>query len=157
MDDQREIDICVEIAVLEFSTYQYIYLQLKQNEWVGNFALGASYISLPWWAGQALFGTDAAKWICVSAIDVTQLSVAVTKKPKWSYRDNDVLRIDLPGNDLEFTKEGGRLMLTATEDNDVDFTPRTYRIEVVYDPAHKKVNVIGGGSTNGVTWIHFNI
>ncbi|CAN7005527.1 unnamed protein product [Brassica rapa subsp. trilocularis] len=58
------------------------------------------------------------------------------------------LRIDLPGNDLEFTKEGGRLVLTATEDNDVDFTPRTYRIEVVYDPAHKKVNVIGGGSTN---------
>lgn len=67
------------------------------------------------------------------------------------------LRIDLPGNDLEFTKEGGRLVLTATEDNDVDFTPRTYRIEVVYDPAHKKVNVIGGGSTNGVMWIHFNI
>ncbi|KAG2258852.1 hypothetical protein Bca52824_078146 [Brassica carinata] len=31
----------------------------------------------PRWAGQALFGTDAAKWICVSAIDVTQLSVAV--------------------------------------------------------------------------------
>ncbi|KAH0893664.1 hypothetical protein HID58_056093 [Brassica napus] len=29
------------------------------------------------WARQALFGTDAAKWICVSAIDVTQLSVAV--------------------------------------------------------------------------------
>ncbi|KAF2610189.1 hypothetical protein F2Q70_00008751 [Brassica cretica] len=28
------------------------------------------------WAGQALFGTEAAKWICVSAIDVTQLSVA---------------------------------------------------------------------------------
>lgn len=68
-----------------------------------------------------------------------------------------MLRIDLPGNDLEFTKEGGRLVLTATEDNDVDFTPRTYRIEVVYDPAHKKVNVIGGGSTNGVMWIHFNI
>ncbi|KAH0865523.1 hypothetical protein HID58_082734 [Brassica napus] len=53
------------------------FVKLKQNGWVGNFALGASYISLPWWAGQALFGTDAAKWICVSAIDVTQLSVAV--------------------------------------------------------------------------------
>ncbi|XWS43863.1 hypothetical protein CRYUN_Cryun16bG0140900 [Craigia yunnanensis] len=32
-------------------------LKLKQNGWIGNFALGASYISLPWWAGQALFGT----------------------------------------------------------------------------------------------------
>lgn len=24
-------------------------LQLKQNGWIGNFALGASYISLPWY------------------------------------------------------------------------------------------------------------
>ncbi|KAF9591334.1 hypothetical protein IFM89_003957 [Coptis chinensis] len=107
------------------SLLSYIYsappLKLKQNGWVGNFALGASYISLPWWAGQSLFGTltpdvvvltllysiaglgiaiindfksiegdramglqslpvafgvDAAKWICVGAIDITQLSVA---------------------------------------------------------------------------------
>ncbi|KAK9126704.1 hypothetical protein Scep_015550 [Stephania cephalantha] len=107
------------------SFLSYIYsappLKLKQNGWIGNFALGASYISLPWWAGQALFGTltldvvvltllysiaglgiaiindfksiegdramglqslpvafgiDTAKWICVGAIDITQLSVA---------------------------------------------------------------------------------
>lgn len=107
------------------SFISYIYsappLKLKQNGWIGNFALGSSYISLPWWAGQALFGTltpdvvvltllysiaglgiaivndfksvegdramglqsipvafgtEAAKWICVSAIDITQLSVA---------------------------------------------------------------------------------
>ncbi|VVB05391.1 unnamed protein product [Arabis nemorensis] len=107
------------------SLLSYIYsappLKLKQNGWVGNFALGASYISLPWWAGQALFGTltpdvvvltllysiaglgiaivndfksvegdramglqslpvafgtETAKWICVGAIDITQLSVA---------------------------------------------------------------------------------
>lgn len=39
----------------------YVYsappLKLKQNGWTGSYALGASYISLPWWAGQALFGT----------------------------------------------------------------------------------------------------
>ncbi|KAL2902008.1 Chlorophyll synthase chloroplastic [Bienertia sinuspersici] len=107
------------------SFISYIYsappLKLKQNGWIGNFALGSSYISLPWWAGQALFGTltpdivvltllysiaglgiaivndfksiegdramglqsipvafgiEAAKWICVGAIDITQLSVA---------------------------------------------------------------------------------
>ncbi|RVW84953.1 Chlorophyll synthase, chloroplastic [Vitis vinifera] len=117
------------------SLLSYIYsappLKLKQNGWIGNFALGASYISLPWcdiffflnpwWAGQALFGTlnpdiivltllysiaglgiaivndfksvegdralglqslpvafgaETAKWICVGAIDITQLSVA---------------------------------------------------------------------------------
>ncbi|KFF41882.1 MAG: chlorophyll synthase ChlG [Candidatus Atelocyanobacterium thalassa] len=38
----------------------YIYsappLKLKRNGWLGNYALGASYIALPWWAGHALFG-----------------------------------------------------------------------------------------------------
>ncbi|KAJ8647576.1 hypothetical protein MRB53_000599 [Persea americana] len=107
------------------SLMSYVYsarpLKLKQNGWIGNFALGASYIALPWWAGQALFGTltpdifvltivysiaglgiaiindfksiegdralglqslpvifgmDTAKWICVSAIDMTQISIA---------------------------------------------------------------------------------
>ncbi|GAB0492860.1 hypothetical protein MMPV_004130 [Pyropia vietnamensis] len=32
-------------------------LKLKQNGWAGTYALGASYISLPWWAGQSVFGT----------------------------------------------------------------------------------------------------
>ncbi|KAK1311953.1 hypothetical protein QJS10_CPA07g01137 [Acorus calamus] len=107
------------------SLVSYIYsappLKLKQNGWIGNFAMGASYIGLPWWAGQALFGTltpdiivltmlysiaglgiaivndfksiegdralglkslpvaygvETAKWICVGAIDMTQISVA---------------------------------------------------------------------------------
>ena len=38
----------------------YIYsappLKLKRNGWLGNYALGASYIALPWWTGHALFG-----------------------------------------------------------------------------------------------------
>ncbi|MBZ8178501.1 chlorophyll synthase ChlG [Oscillatoria salina] len=38
----------------------YIYsappIKLKKNGWLGNYALGASYIALPWWAGHALFG-----------------------------------------------------------------------------------------------------
>ncbi len=38
----------------------YIYsappLKLKQNGWLGSYALGASYITLPWCAGHALFG-----------------------------------------------------------------------------------------------------
>ena len=42
------------------SIISYIYsappLKLKQNGWAGNYALGASYISLPWWCGQAVFG-----------------------------------------------------------------------------------------------------
>jgi len=43
------------------SFISYIYsappLKLKQtNGWLSSYALGASYIALPWWAGQALFG-----------------------------------------------------------------------------------------------------
>lgn len=42
------------------SVISYIYsappLKLKQNGWLGNYALGSSYISLPWWCGQAMFG-----------------------------------------------------------------------------------------------------
>ena len=38
------------------SIYSAPPLKLKQNGWLGNYALGASYIALPWWAGQALFG-----------------------------------------------------------------------------------------------------
>jgi chlorophyll synthase len=97
--------------------------KLKANGWQGTFALGSSYIALPWWCGHAMFnaasispeevvltilysiaglgiaivndfksiegdtalgmnslpvafGVDTAKWICVGAIDVTQLGVA---------------------------------------------------------------------------------
>jgi len=50
----------VFILALGGSFISYIYsappLKLKQNGWLGNYALGASYIALPWWAGQALFG-----------------------------------------------------------------------------------------------------
>ena len=38
------------------SFISYIYsappLKLKQSGWAGNYALGSSYIALPWWAGQ---------------------------------------------------------------------------------------------------------
>merc|ERR1711988_1931299 len=44
-----------------FGTFiAYIYsappLKLKQQGWAGSFALGSSYISLPWLCGQAMFG-----------------------------------------------------------------------------------------------------
>lgn len=49
------------------SLLSYIYsappLKLKKNGWLGNYALGASYIALPWWAGHALFG--ALNWTIV--------------------------------------------------------------------------------------------
>jgi chlorophyll synthase len=56
----HESPVLFELAV--FGAFiSYIYsappLKLKQSGWAGNYALGASYIALPWWAGQALFGT----------------------------------------------------------------------------------------------------
>lgn len=51
----------ITVLAVGGSIVSYIYsappLKLKQNGWLGNYALGASYIALPWWAGQALFGT----------------------------------------------------------------------------------------------------
>ncbi|KAK9124540.1 hypothetical protein Sjap_014142 [Stephania japonica] len=111
---------------LSGSLVSYVYsappLKLKRNVWVGNCAMGVSYICLPWWAGQVSFGNlttetmeltliysnaglgiailndfksikgdtelglqqsipvafgiDAAKWISIGAIDITQIAVA---------------------------------------------------------------------------------
>lgn len=56
----HEQPIMLYLAVFG-SFISYIYsappLKLKQSGWAGNYALGSSYIALPWWAGQALFGT----------------------------------------------------------------------------------------------------
>ncbi|MGI0493036.1 chlorophyll synthase ChlG [Alkalinema pantanalense CENA528] len=50
----------ITVMAIGGSLISYIYsappLKLKQNGWLGNYALGASYIALPWWAGHALFG-----------------------------------------------------------------------------------------------------
>ncbi|MBE9207131.1 chlorophyll synthase ChlG [Nostoc sp. LEGE 06077] len=55
----HEFPTVVALAIFG-SLVSYIYsappLKLKQNGWLGNYALGASYIALPWWAGHALFG-----------------------------------------------------------------------------------------------------
>lgn len=50
----------ITVTAIGGSFVSYIYsappLKLKKNGWLGNYALGASYIALPWWAGHALFG-----------------------------------------------------------------------------------------------------
>lgn len=61
LDKWADHDWPVNMALTLFGVFMaYIYsappLKLKQNGWTGSFALGMSYIALPWWAGQALFG-----------------------------------------------------------------------------------------------------
>ena len=64
------------------SFVSYIYsappLKLKQNGWLGNYALGASYIALPWWAGQALFGSLDWKIVVLTLVySMAGLGIAV--------------------------------------------------------------------------------
>ena len=70
------------VLTLFGSFVAYIYsappLKLKKNGWAGNYALGASYIALPWWAGQALFGTLDWKIIVITLIySMAGLGIAV--------------------------------------------------------------------------------
>ena len=70
------------LLALGGSFVSYIYsappLKLKQNGWLGNYALGASYIALPWWAGQALFGLlTCATALLTLAYSLAGLGIAV--------------------------------------------------------------------------------
>jgi len=72
----------VLLLALGGSFVSYIYsappLKLKQNGWLGNYALGASYIALPWWAGQALFGKlTIVTAILTLAYSLSGLGIAV--------------------------------------------------------------------------------
>jgi len=52
--------VVTAIALFGFFV-SYIYsappIKLKQNGWTGDIAIGLCYISLPWWCGQAVFGS----------------------------------------------------------------------------------------------------
>merc|ERR1711966_374549 len=61
LDAWAGLDFPTVLALSVFGSFiSYIYsappLKLKQNGWAGNYALGCSYISLPWWCGQDVFG-----------------------------------------------------------------------------------------------------
>ena len=64
------------------SGISYIYsappLKLKQSGWIGNYALGSSYITLPWLAGQALFGMVTADVVVLTMLySVAGLGIAI--------------------------------------------------------------------------------
>ena len=79
----------------------YIYsappLKLKQNGWLGNYALGASYIALPWWAGQALFGTLTPTVMVVTLIySLAGLGIAIVNDFKSVEGDRELGLKSLP-------------------------------------------------------------
>lgn len=77
-------DFPINLALAIFGSFiSYIYsappLKLKQNGWAGNYALGASYISLPWWCGQAVFGEldRPVYWILPILYSIAGLGIAI--------------------------------------------------------------------------------
>ena len=79
----------------------YIYsappLKLKQNGWLGNYALGASYIALPWWAGHALFGTLNSTLIILTLVySLAGLGIAVVNDFKSVEGDRQLGLKSLP-------------------------------------------------------------
>ena len=83
------------------SFISYIYsappLKLKKNGWLGNYALGASYIALPWWAGHALFGELNTTVIVLTLIySMAGLGIAVVNDFKAVEGDRQLGLQSLP-------------------------------------------------------------
>ncbi|MBD1935674.1 MULTISPECIES: chlorophyll synthase ChlG [Cyanophyceae] len=79
----------------------YIYsappLKLKKNGWLGNYALGASYIALPWWTGHALFGElNATIMILTLFYSLAGLGIAVVNDFKSVEGDRQLGLQSLP-------------------------------------------------------------
>jgi len=79
----------------------YIYsappLKLKKNGWLGNYALGASYIALPWWAGHALFGELNPTLIVLTLIySLAGLGIAIVNDFKSVEGDQKLGLASLP-------------------------------------------------------------
>lgn len=79
----------------------YIYsappLKLKQNGWLGSYALGSSYIALPWWTGHALFGDLNWKIVILTLIySLAGLGIAVVNDFKSVEGDRQLGLKSLP-------------------------------------------------------------
>ncbi|MBW4521711.1 MAG: chlorophyll synthase ChlG [Scytolyngbya sp. HA4215-MV1] len=83
------------------SFLSYIYsappLKLKQNGWLGSYALGSSYIALPWWAGHALFGELNATIVALTLFySMAGLGIAVVNDFKSVEGDKQLGLKSLP-------------------------------------------------------------
>ncbi|NMF62346.1 chlorophyll synthase ChlG [Brasilonema octagenarum] len=72
----------ITVAAILGSFIAYIYsappLKLKQNGWLGTYALGASYIALPWCTGHALFGELNWKIVVLTVVySLAGLGIAI--------------------------------------------------------------------------------
>jgi chlorophyll/bacteriochlorophyll a synthase len=96
----HEFPIMIVLAVFG-SFISYIYsappLKLKQEGWTGNYALGSSYIALPWWAGQALFGTLSLDVMVLTVLySIAGLGIAIVNDFKSIEGDREMGLQSLP-------------------------------------------------------------
>mmetsp|Transcript_5034 Transcript_5034/g.6940 ORF Transcript_5034/g.6940 Transcript_5034/m.6940 type:complete len:411 (-) Transcript_5034:342-1574(-) len=99
------------------SWVSYIYsappLKLKQNGWTGSFALGCSYISLPWWCGQAIFGEldRPVFWILPVLYSIAGLGIAIVNDFKSIEGDRELGLKSLP---VEFGIDTAKYMCAGS-------------------------------------------
>ncbi|MCL1465881.1 chlorophyll synthase ChlG [Argonema galeatum] len=91
----------IAVLALGGSFISYIYsappLKLKKNGWLGNYALGASYIALPWWAGHALFGDLNATIVVLTLLySLAGLGIAIVNDFKSVEGDRELGLQSLP-------------------------------------------------------------
>ena len=109
----------VVTALTAFGSFiSYIYsappLKLKQNGWAGNYALGCSYISLPWWAGQAVFGTLTPDIMVLTVLySLAGLGIAIVNDFKSIEGDRALGLNSLP---VAFGVDGAKFICVATID-----------------------------------------
>jgi len=72
------ITVIAVLGVLIAYIYSAPPLKLKQNGWLGGYALGASYIAFPWCTGHALFGQLNAQVVVFTVVySLAGLGIAI--------------------------------------------------------------------------------
>lgn len=110
------------------SIVSYLYsappFKLKAEGWRGCFALGASYIALPWWCGQAMFGTvgegaggGELTWpvvVLTSLYSLAGLGIAIVNDFKSIEGDAELGLKSLP---VEFGVDGAKYICAGLIDS----------------------------------------
>ena len=98
----------------------YIYsappLKLKAEGWLGTYALGSSYIALPWWCGQCMFNVDsfnAGTAVLTMLYSIAGLGIAIVNDFKSIEGDRELGLRSLP---VQFGVDTAKWLTVATID-----------------------------------------
>uniref|UniRef100_A0A7S3NKH8 Chlorophyll synthase n=1 Tax=Aureoumbra lagunensis TaxID=44058 RepID=A0A7S3NKH8_9STRA len=100
------------------SIVSYLYsappFKLKAEGWRGCFALGASYIALPWWCGMAMFGELTPSVVVLTSIySFAGLGIAIVNDFKSIEGDRELGLKSLP---VEFGVDGAKYICATLID-----------------------------------------